>query len=322
MDERPRRGGRAIASLTAVAAALAIGLPIFALGERIRERQGRHNLYRKTNHPDRKDTSMSRYGAFNCVARSTGSLVSAYRKASSAGGGSILLEGGVFVVDRKLFPNIDPYVDLYLGEGAWLEVRDGLTPNVHLTLPEEYVDALDKNPTTPDGSRRLYWSSPTPPLGLDDPTQDPYGYGDMTLYVPESLEPSYREKGFSEWGTPSRRYLEIWEDYSPSSGEVTVDDAAAVPTGGEPVKSPGHYTWLGQSLAALGLSDAACVESWDVLDAAFPSDPLLWNVGKYLLRQGRKGGEEKRLEDLRKARAYLDRRIAQMSRGVSDPWLK
>lgn len=256
---------------------------------------------------------MSRYGSFNCVARRTGSLVSAYRKAASEGGGSILLEGGSFVITWKLFPDIDPDVKLYLGEGAWLEVRDGLTPSVHLTLPEEYVEALDKKPTSPAGSRRLYWSSPTPPNGLDDPTQNPYGYGDVTLYVPESLEPAYREKGFSEWGTPSRRYLDIWEDYSPSSGEVTGD--GAVPTEGEPVKSPDHYTWLGQSLAALGLSDAANVESWDVLDAAFPQDPLLWNCGKYLLRQGRKGGEEKRLEDLRKARQYLDRQIAQLSRG-------
>lgn len=260
---------------------------------------------------------MSRYGSFNCVARSTGSLVGAYRKASAEGGGSILLEGGTFVIHRKLFQNINPNVDLYLGEGAWLEVRDGLIPEVHLTLPEWYVDALDKNPTTPDGSRRLYWSSPTPPHGLDDPTQNPYGYGDVTLYVPESLEPAYRERGFSERGTPSRRYLEIWEDYIPSSGEVTAG-GGAVPTEGELVKSPDHYTWLGQSLAALGLSDAANVESWDVLDAAFPQDPLLWNCGKYLLRQGRKGGEEKRLEDLRKARQYLDRQIARLSREVSE----
>ena len=174
---------------------------------------------------------MSRYGSFNCVARNTGALVSAYRKASSEGGGSILLEGGTFVINRKLFPDINPNVKLYLGEGARMGVRDGLTPNVQLTLPEEYVDALDKNPTTPYGSRRLYWSSPTPPHGLDDPTQNPYGYGDMTLYVPESLEPAYREKGFSEWGTPSRRYLEIWEDYIPSSGEVTAA-AASAQTGG------------------------------------------------------------------------------------------
>lgn len=111
-------------------------------------------------------------------------------------------------------------------------------------------------------------------------------------------------------GTPSRRYLEIWEGYEPPA-----EAYPAEPRPGEAVESPDHYTWLGQSLAALGLSDAANVESWDVLDAAFPSDPLLWNCGKYLLRQGRKGGEEKRLEDLRKARQYLDRQIAQLSRG-------
>lgn len=89
--------------------------------------------------------------------------------------------------------------------------------------------------------------------------------------------------------------------------------------GPDAVENPAHYSWLGQSLSALGLSDAANVESWDVLDAAFPQDPLLWNCGKYLLRQGRKGGEEKRLEDLRKARQYLDRRIAQLTESeVSD----
>lgn len=83
----------------------------------------------------------------------------------------------------------------------------------------------------------------------------------------------------------------------------------------EAVHSPSHYTWLGNALAALGLSDARNVEAWDVLDAAFPSNPHLWNCGKYLLRLGRKGGKEKRLEDLRKARQYLDRAIAQLEAG-------
>lgn len=82
----------------------------------------------------------------------------------------------------------------------------------------------------------------------------------------------------------------------------------------EAVESPDHYTWLGRALTGLGLSDAANVEAWDVLDAAFPDNPHLWTCGKYLLRQGRKGGEEKRLEDLRKARQYLDRAIAHLER--------
>lgn len=252
---------------------------------------------------------MSRYETFTRIARDQRSFAQAYWNTSAEGGGSILLENGIFVVSTSSIFRLDLDVELYLGDGADLEVRDGLTPNVQLTLPDEYVEALDQVPDTPARPRRLYWSSPTPPEGLDDPSQNPYGYGDVTLYVPESLEPSYREKGFSEYGSPSRRYLDIW-DYEPESVDVRPEAGP-----GEAVESPEHYTWLGQSLAALGLSDAANVESWDVLDAAFPSDPLLWNCGKYLLRQGRKGGEEKRLEDLRKARQYLDRQIAQLSRG-------
>lgn len=251
---------------------------------------------------------MRRYEAFTRIARDQRSLAIAYGKTADEGGGSILLEDGAFVVDTPSLGTPDLDVELLLGEGAWLEVRDGLTPNVQLTLPDGYVEALDRSPDT-GRPRRLYWSSPTPPAGLDDPSQNPYGEGDLTLYVPESLEPVYRERGFSEWGTPSRRYLEVW-DYEPPAADVQAE-----PGPGEAVESPEHYTWLGQSLAALGMSDAANVESWDVLDAAFPSDPLLWNCGKYLLRQGRKGGEEKRLEDLRKARQYLDRQIAQLSRG-------
>lgn len=255
---------------------------------------------------------MSRYGTFTRIARDQGTLVSAYRRTLTEGGGRILLEDGAFVIGGPSGSALDTDVELFLGEGAWVEVRDGLTPSVQLTLPDEYVEALDRVPDTSAKSRRLYWSSATPPNGLDDPSQNPYGEGDLTLYVPESLEPLYREKGFSEWGTPSRHYLDIW-DYEPPAPVASVQASAEV--GGEAVESPAHYTWLGQSLAALGLSDAANVESWDVLDAAFPSDPLLWNCGKYLLRQGRKGGEEQRLEDLRKARQYLDRQIAQLSRG-------
>lgn len=260
---------------------------------------------------------MSKYGAFTQVARDQAAFKSIYRRLLAQEWGSLLLEDGAFIICREDFGDIDLYpdVELYLGDGAWLEVRDEMVPTVCLTLPDEYVEALDKDPVGSDQSRRLYWSSPTPPEGLDDPTQNPYGYGDVTLYVPESLEPAYREEGFPSYGTPSRRYLEIWEDYRPSEGLPPVEGDEGSGEPGEAVKSPDHYTWLGQSLAALGLSDAANVESWDVLDAAFPQDPLLWNCGKYLLRQGRKGGEEKRLEDLRKARQYLDRRIAQLSRG-------
>lgn len=47
-------------------------------------------------------------------------------------------------------------------------------------------------------------------------------------------------------------------------------------------------------------------ETWDVLDDWFPDNPTLWNVVKYLARADRKGAP---LEDLKKARVYLEREI-------------
>lgn len=88
---------------------------------------------------------------------------------------------------------------------------------------------------------------------------------------------------------------------------TTTTDSAA-----DPVNNPQHYSWIGDRLSLARVREVRSIESWDILDALFPDDPLLWNAGKYLTRQGRKGGEEKRLEDLRKARAYLDRRISQL----------
>lgn len=274
-------------SLLSTSIALAIGLPIFALGERFRERKERRLGGPHTStHP--KGHLMSRYDSFTRVVHDQRRLETAYHTASPARVERVLLEDGDFVFSAEEFgPRPDPGVELYLGDGAWLEVRDGLTANVHLTLPEEYVEALDQAPVGSDAPRRLYWSSPVPPHGLDEPTQNPFGYGDVTLYVPESLEPAYREKGFSEWGTPSRRYLEIWEGYEPPTSAVP--NAAGE---SEAVESPSHYTWLGQSLAALGLSDAANVESWDVLDAAFPLGPSpveLRQVPAEAGPQGRRG---------------------------------
>ena len=54
MDGRSGWGDRMISSLTATAVSLAIGLPIFALGERIRERYERRLSDRHTS-PARKE---------------------------------------------------------------------------------------------------------------------------------------------------------------------------------------------------------------------------------------------------------------------------
>nr|DAX41595.1 MAG TPA: nucelotide kinase [Caudoviricetes sp.] len=256
---------------------------------------------------------MGRYSEFDYLVRSDSPLKTTYREAIAAGGGRILLEDGDFVFDPKDFPDRDPGVEIYLGSGACLEVWGGLVPNVQLTLPGEYVESLERDSALSEFSltRTLFWSSATAPNGLEDPSQDPEGLLDLTLYVPEGLRTRYYGDRPVSARPFVRNALAVWNYSEPLTEEPSAPERPA----SEAVRSPRHYTWLGQSLAALGLSDAANVEAWDVLDAAFPQDPLLWNAGKYLLRQGRKGGEEKRLEDLRKARQYLDRQIAHLSRG-------
>ncbi len=64
----------------------------------------------------------------------------------------------------------------------------------------------------------------------------------------------------------------------------------------DPVNRPAHYTF-------------GRFEVIDVLSDWFPTNPLLWNVGKYIARAGRKGDA---VEDLKKARFYLDREIARL----------
>jgi hypothetical protein len=62
------------------------------------------------------------------------------------------------------------------------------------------------------------------------------------------------------------------------------------------VNHPKHYTF-------------GKYEVLDVLMDWFGDDPLLWQVGKYIARAKHKGHE---LEDLQKARFYLDKRIQKL----------
>jgi hypothetical protein len=68
---------------------------------------------------------------------------------------------------------------------------------------------------------------------------------------------------------------------------------------GNNVNHPSHYTF-------------GKYEVIDVLEDWFETDPLLWQVGKYIARAGHKGNL---VEDLKKARWYLDRRIAKANGG-------
>lgn len=66
------------------------------------------------------------------------------------------------------------------------------------------------------------------------------------------------------------------------------------------INHPSHYTF-------------GKYEVIDVAEDWFSGDPLLWQVLKYIARATRKGRE---LEDLKKARFYLDRRITKLEEQV------
>lgn len=63
------------------------------------------------------------------------------------------------------------------------------------------------------------------------------------------------------------------------------------------VNHPSHY------------ASESGLEAIEVIEAFFHGNAFLANTFKYLARAGKKGGEAKRLEDLRKAQWYLEREI-------------
>ena len=115
----------------------------------------------------------------------------------------------------------------------------------------------------------------------------------------------------SQWRPPVSATSRLVPTSSPLVADALVVDPLS-PSGEEVpdmVNAPAHYTWLGDALVAVVGSDARVgdVEVLDVLLAAFGSEPLLFNAGKYLLRAGRKWDA---VEDLRKAVFYLEREIS------------
>lgn len=69
---------------------------------------------------------------------------------------------------------------------------------------------------------------------------------------------------------------------------------------GGPVNHPTHYG------GDTPHETIKCLAAWGL-----ESDALLWNAAKYISRAGKKGD---RMEDLKKARFYLQRRIDSLSK--------
>ena len=97
----------------------------------------------------------------------------------------------------------------------------------------------------------------------------------------------------AKYDTPTPKFDDIKSDLPDleEPGRVTTFDA---------VDRPEHY-------ATLSPQPIDVIENWGL---HFHEAQVL----KYIARAGRKGGPEKRLEDLKKARMYLNRRIKQLEK--------
>lgn len=134
--------------------------------------------------------------------------------------------------------------------------------------------------------------------------------------IEDCLEPDYDYIG--TWnarcgGLQIDDYLRVNEHMQvcqgPGYARMPLEQMAPVENEEKPdvVNAPKHYAWLGNALAEQ-VENVGDVEVFHVLMAAFDKEPLLWQVGKYLLRAGRK---DDRKQDLEKARWYLTKAIGQ-----------
>lgn len=128
----------------------------------------------------------------------------------------------------------------------------------------------------------------------------------------DGVDAVVRLVGWPEDGPEVRAIQELLyqKDIKVLVGEDDTTTPDLTPAGAVQLPGPPHYVWLGEAMVANGAPEnTKDLQSWDLLDALFPDNPLLWNVGKYLTRFGRKGDAGKRVEDLRKAATYLERAI-------------
>jgi protein of unknwon function (DUF3310) len=77
----------------------------------------------------------------------------------------------------------------------------------------------------------------------------------------------------------------------------TLSDKGSEEKQSDAVNHPSHY------------ASESGLEAIEVIEAFFHGNAFLANTFKYIARAGKKGGEAKRLEDLKKARWYLERDI-------------
>ena len=123
-------------------------------------------------------------------------------------------------------------------------------------------------------------------------------------YKDEAMSAAYKAAQKHNGGFLGGRVKEVGKekisvaDFMTEKGKIDKKYRANAELDKDPVCSPSHYTF-------------SQYEVIDVLQAWFPNNPLLWQVGKYIARAEHKGNA---LQDLQKARWYLQREIDRLER--------
>ncbi|MEU5382656.1 DUF3310 domain-containing protein [Kitasatospora cineracea] len=111
----------------------------------------------------------------------------------------------------------------------------------------------------------------------------------------EEIKPEYVPYPYSVRFPDGKRLAFSWDELVGEAQYQPVPEEPAEVSQGDPVNHPPHYNWLPGGL--------------EVIDITRHFSFVLGNVLKYLFRAEHKGRE---LEDLRKARWYLDYRIREL----------
>ena len=168
------------------------------------------------------------------------------------------------------------------------------------------AEARPQEPPDPRGWPRTIY----PPIP-DEPAPEPDQVMDSLAKLAEIGAPDDIERSIASFDRPART-----QDAEPPAVVYDPREPEAVPHGApvdppaevkayDPIERPSHY-------------DLGGFQAIDVIEAMGCGEEFcIGNAVKYVLRAGRKGGETK-LQDIKKARWYLDRYITSMERAVSN----
>lgn len=163
----------------------------------------------------------------------------------------------------------------------------------------DVLDALEEESLAEVEVRTITGQSPELVVGPTELFEELCNLGD----IPGISRSSLTGDSFGGWTAHyfvgDLEIISALRGYPPSSqrGDTPPSSDEAAEVQRDEVNHPSHY------------ASESGLEAIEVIEAFFHGNAFLANTFKYIARAGKKGGEAKRLEDLRKARWYLEREI-------------